>query len=48
MSKRFVVTKDGKPYRAYDSVGIAMLVYELCQDISPSHVWDIRPEGYTS
>lgn len=41
---RFVVTKDGKPFRAYQELAIAMLVVDLFLDLRPSHEWGVRLE----
>lgn len=45
MCKRFVITKNGKPYRAYADFGLALFVKGLCEDLKPSCVWEIRTEG---
>ena len=45
MNKRYIVTKNGEPYRAYSEFAIALLVMELCQDLKSSCSWDIRIEG---
>ena len=45
MKNRYVITKNGKPYRAYAQFEMALLVKSLCEDLKPSCEWGLRMEG---